>query len=257
MFLTTVALDDIFQLGEDAIIIDPGTGRPLHQWVIQSTVKNAIDVRYDYNRINADGTPLARDAFGRRQVYQAEASVEKYGPEPTIVMEFRGIDTNLGGQTIMDNLSLAFLQRWAYPPPFLRLSVVYQKHPLEILDSVRVTHSKIQNPITGLIGIKGERFEIIDIAPQFQTAGRLDLLLLWVGAIETSAAPVSGGEFTLVPGIQVSYTEPNTAVPLGSFVQFDLPASGTSNAAGVRIGLAHRSYRIWQCVFEVENYGEL
>jgi hypothetical protein len=189
--------------------------------------------------------------YGRRQVYTADASVVKVGTMPAIGMTLRGVKTSLGGQALMDKLALGFLQRWGYTPPMLRLAVTYRKHVWEILDSLRVTSSLIKNPISGVLGLRNERFEILDISPSWLTEGKLNLLLMWTGAIESSAVPTSSGGMLLVPGICTS-TDTDQAITLTGSVTFTTAASTSS----LTIGFKGQNYRVWSCAFNAAYFVE-
>jgi hypothetical protein len=234
-----VATEDFYTLDEHDILADPQTGLPVFSWSGQATIRNKIDILYDFN-----DPALRKDDFGRRQVWTADASVTRYGPQPASRMEFAGIRTNRGGQALMDTLALGFLQRWGQAPWFLRIAVTFRRHPLEILDSVRISHPLITNPITGRLGLVREAFEILEVVPQWGTEGKLQLLLLWTGAIETSAVPTSTGGLSLVPGLGTT-DETDMPIPLAGSVL-------VTTAAGTRaltIGLKAMAYRKWRCTF--------
>ncbi len=240
-----VATEDFYTLDEHDILADPQTGLPGFSWSGQATIRNKIDLFYDFN-----DPALRKDDFGRRQVWTADASVTKYGPQPASRMEFGGIRTNRGGQALMDTLALGFLQRWGQAPWFLRLAVTFRRHPLEILDSIRVSHPLITNPITGRRGLLREAFEVLEVTPQWLTEGKLQLLLLWTGAIETSAAPTSTGGLALTPGLGTT-DETDMPIPLAGSVQVTT-AAGTSS---LTIGLKAMAYRTWRCTFNKQAAG--
>lgn len=229
-----IASTDDYQLDEQVILTDPSTGLPLGGWLRDATVRNKAVVFFDFN---VPG--MVKDGFGARQLYTADRSVERHLAQELIEGEFRGVRSALGGQTLLDQWAVRYFQRWGYPPPLLRLSTVYLKHPLELLDSVRVTHSKIKNPITGLLGLTRERFEVLDVTPHFLTDGRLDLLLLWTGAIEASPAPI-GVSSGLIPAT-TTLDDTDAAVPLGGNVQ----RTTAPNTKTFRIGLKGSRWRWW------------
>jgi len=243
---TTVASEDFYTLDEHDILVDPQTGLPQAAWRKDETIKNKVDVFYDFNDAS-----LKQEDFGRRQVWTADASVTRNGPQSAIEMQCRGVRTSLGGQDLMDRLALGFLQRWGYPPPMLRLAVTFRRHPFEILDSVRVTHANIWNPITGRLGLDREQFEVLEVTPSWLTEGKLILLLLWTGAIETSAIPSSSGAFVLAPGIG-STDETDVAVPLAG----SATVTTAANTRKLSLGLKHLSYRTWECLFNKETLGD-
>lgn len=240
-----VATEDWFTVDQHDILADPETGMPVYAWSGQATVINKVDIFYDFNEPG-----LLKDDFGRRQVWTADASVSRNGPLPSSRMEFRGVRSDLGGQALLDDLALSFLQRWGQAPWFLRLSVTFRRHTFEILDSIRLSHPLIINPITGRRGLTREAFEILEVTPQWLTEGKLQLLLLWTGAIETSAAPTTGGALFLQPGIGTT-DETDMAVPLAGSVSLTT-AAGTSK---LTIGLKASAYRKWKCTLNTEVLG--
>lgn len=241
-----IATEDFYTLDEHDILVDPQTGLPQAAWSKDSTIRNRVDVFYDFN-----DPALKKEDFGKRQIWTADASVTRHGPKPAIQLEARGVRTSLGGQALMDKLALGFLQRWGYTPPMLRLAVTFRRHLFEPLDSVRVSHPKIANPITGQLGLDREQFEVLEVVPSWLTEGKLTLLLLWTGAIETSAAPTSGGALVLVPGIGTT-DETDVPVPLSGSATVTTAASTRK----LTIGLKHLSYRHWQCIFNKQTLGD-
>src|SRR5678816_3740474 len=112
-------------------------------------------------------------------------------------------------------------------------AVTYRRHVWEILDSPRVTSALSKKPITGRLGLVNERFEILDINPSWLTEGKLNLLLMWTGAIESSAVPTTSGGMLLVPGI-CAVTETDQAISLTGSVQFTTAASTSSLTIGLK-----------------------
>lgn len=243
-FISALANDSDFVVTDADILADPRTGMAQHQWSLGPTIRNKIDLLYDFNV-----SGLKANDYGRRQIYTADASVLKVGVMPSVGMTLRGVKTSLGGQALMDKLAVGFLQRWGYTPPMLRLAVTYRKHVWEILDSLRVTSALIKNPITGRLGLVNERFEILDINPSWLTEGKLNLLLMWTGAIESSAVPTTSGGMLLVPGI-CAVTETDQAISLTGSVQFTTAASTSS----LTIGLKGQNYRLWSCAFNAAYF---
>ena len=235
--LSTMA--DEFAIGEDDILAQP-TGMPVAEWSNTGVVVNKLDVSYDFNESTRP------NEFTTRQIYTATASVDRYSAQPPLTSEFRGIHTSLSGQTILARHALLYMQRWGYPPPVLLCSVTFRRHMFEVLDAVRVTHSQIRNPITGKMGLDHELFEVMRVTPSWLIEGRLDLELLWVGAIETSAAPTSGGPLVLVPGTS-TIDASDVNIPFGTSITVTTPGSPCS---AIRIGLKSLNYRIWGCTWQ-------
>ncbi|HVE26925.1 MAG TPA: hypothetical protein VNC22_16060, partial [Sporichthya sp.] len=104
-FRSACAVDSEFTISDADILADPRTGMAQHQWSLGPTIRNKIDLLYDFNV-----SGLKVNDYGRRQVYTADASVVKVGTMPAIGMTLRGVKTSLGGQALMDKLALGFLQ---------------------------------------------------------------------------------------------------------------------------------------------------
>lgn len=178
--MSFVALTDFALTGEHIIAWQWAAGDP--------HIINAAEFAYDWDLAEARG------AFGTRQVYTADASVSRYGRRPALQIESRGLKTDSGAQTMLDERAYEVMRRFSEPPPVLVVEVFYSRHLLEPGDQVRVTHPWIPNLRTGLRGLTQETFEVLDMTPQF--AGSIRLTLLWVYALATVATPTSGGSLT-------------------------------------------------------------
>jgi hypothetical protein len=231
---------DEYVIDENDIISDQSTGLPRASWSNLGTVVNKIDVSYDFNE-----TTKPND-YSRRRFYTAETSVDRYTAQPPLTGTFRGVHTSLGGSAILDRLALLYLQRWGYPPPILIFSVTYRRHVFEALDTIRVTHSKIPNCLTGTMGLSNELFEILSVSPVWGLQGRLDIMAVWIGAIERSAVPVSGGTLSLVPG-ESTVDATDTNIPFGTSITLTTPGAACTQ---IRVGLKSLCYRTWQCFFD-------
>jgi hypothetical protein len=228
-------------LDENTILADRETGMPVYEWLRDDTIVNKIDIKFDFNEPD-----LVRDDFARRQVYVADRSRDRHGAQSPMRFELRGIRTTQGGEALMDDLALIYMQRWGYAPPRLKVSTVYLNHLLEPGDRIPVTHSLIKNPITGNLGLDRELFEVIHVSPSFLLEGKLDVELLWVGAIETSPVPTKTLS-NLIPG--VSQVDPSDVpIPLSGSVTVQTFPDITK----FRIGLKRQTYRVWRCDFAVQ-----
>jgi hypothetical protein len=241
--LTTVAQGGVFDeyaLTDDDFICDPSTGLPLGGWSNQGTVVNKVDIRFNWNEATQ------RNDFGARQLFTGTSSVTRYAPQPSLGLEFRGLHLALGGQATLNRFAAIYLQRWGYPPPILQCSVPYRRHLFQALDTLLVTCSKIPNLITGAMGLVNERFEVISVQPRWGTQGRLDLTLLWVSAIETSAVPVPSDALPLVPGTS-NIDSTDVDVPFAASADVTAPGPGNT----IRIGLKSLNYRLWRTTYDV------
>ena len=237
-------IPDEYAIADEDILVDLATGLPMARWSNQGTVINKIDVRYNWNEA------AHRNDFGIRQLFSGETSVTRYAVQPALTIDCRGIHTALVGQTILNRFAVIYLQRWGYPPPILACSVTYRRHMFQALDTLRVTHAQIPNCITAKMGLTNERFEVISVNTRWGIQGGLDLVLLWIGAIEPSAVPIPSDALTLVPGEStVDATDIN--IPLAS------SATGTTPVAcnKIRIGLKGLNYRLWRLHWNVIGLG--
>jgi hypothetical protein len=124
--------------------------------------------------------------------------------------------------------------------------VPYRRHLFQALDTLLVTCSKIPNLITGEMGLVHERFEVISVNPRWGTTGRLDLTLLWVSAIETSAVPVPSDALGLVPGAS-TIDATDVDVPFSSSADVTTPVI----CRKIRIGLKSQNYRLWRMLYDI------
>jgi hypothetical protein len=241
--LTSVAqaggLDD-YALTDDDFICDPATGLPLGGWSNQGTVVNKVDVKFDWNEA------IQRNDFSARQLFTGTTSVTRYSSQPALANEFRGVHISLAGQTVLNRFAVLYLQRWGYPPPILICSVPYRRHLFQSLDALKVTCSKIPNLLTGELGLANERFEVISVNPRWGTQGRLDLTLLWVSAIETSAVPVPSDALSLVPGVS-TVDATDVDIPFTSSADVTTPVV----CSKIRVGLKSLNYRTWQLLYDI------
>lgn len=228
-------------IGDADILADPQTGLPMAEWIRDRTIFNKVAISFDWNVIG-----LASNAFGRRQLYEAQASVDRYLAQPTLRLEARGVRTTQNGVALMDEYALQILQRYGFGPHILRLRTTFRRHMGEPADRVRVSSAAMENPLTGQRGLDRDLFEIVDVIPHFLAGGHIEYVLLWTGAIESSAAPV-GQLLTLVPGIS-SLNTTDVAVPFGSSVTVTTAASTRQ----FRTGLKHLTHRLWHCLLNTQ-----
>lgn len=157
----------------------------------EAQIVNQIEFQYDWH------LPVALARYSKRQRYTSGqgdgGSYDKYGPRPLFRLASKGIKTATGGQAILDDRAAQFFKRYADPPPVLSVGVRYGRHELDVGDVVAVTHARIPNRLTGLRGLAGHVFEVIDLQPFFGREGKLQLILLFTGAIVLPSAPASGG----------------------------------------------------------------
>lgn len=231
---------DDYTLTDDDFICDPATGLPIGGWSNQGTVVNKVDFKFNWNESDL------RDDFGARQLYTGTTSVTRYSVQPGVTLESRGIHISVGGQTILNRAALLYLQRWGFPPPILVCRVPYRRHVMQSLDTLRVTCSKIPNVITGKVGLEDEIFEVISVQPRWGINGGLDLVLLWVGAIETSAVPVPSDALSLTQGTS-TVDATDVGVPFGSSATVTTPVV----CRKIRVGLKHQSLRVWRAIHDL------
>ena len=239
---TVVATSDQIVIDESVILADE-RGMPVYEWSRDATIINKIDIRYGFNEID-----LVEGDFAQRRVYVADRSRDIYNTQAIQPFELRGVHDTLGGEDLTDDLALLFMQRWGYAPPLLKLPVTYMMHTLEPGDRVLVTCALMRNPLTGKTGMNRERFEVLNVSPSWLTEGKIDLELLWVGAIESSPIPTKKLS-NLLPGVN-QFDGTDVPIPLASSVTL---TTGVASKFGV--GLSRRTYRQWRCDFAVQALG--
>jgi predicted RecA/RadA family phage recombinase len=158
-----------------------------------SNIINVVEFDYDFNQSVA-----SPGEYALRQVYTKVASYNRYGAKPRLLIQSMGIRKANGAQTILDDRAFEVFRRFSEPPAQLSVECFYRNHCLEPGDQVQVTHPNILNINTGLRGLVGEVFEVVNMSPGFD-AGRVTLQLLWVASILPITPPTSDGEIGLVP----------------------------------------------------------
>jgi hypothetical protein len=195
-----------------------------YEWSLgDRNVINVVEFRYDFDIAGATGQ------FGTRETYEhggaSSGSIGKYGRRPALLIESRGIKTAQGGAALVLNRARGVIDRFAEPPLVLRLECFYQKHLLEAGDQIRVTHPNCPNPVTGLLGLVRDLFEVVDVTPDF-ARGRIRLTCLFLSAIPPQTAPVSGGVISL-PAVQLDTQAPAVPTGLAVATTSELLADGT------------------------------
>jgi hypothetical protein len=174
----------VASLGEDDCVS--------YAWINgEERMVNAVEFTYDWNE---SGTP---DQYKTFQRYTAVLSKKTFGPKRTFRLSSKGIHTAQNGQSLLDDRALRLLQRFSEPPPVVQLVVRYQRHVLDVGDTVFLTHRHVPNVRTGRRGVTDEIFEIRDLRPFFGAEGKVLLTLLHTGAVRVIATPVSDGVKTI------------------------------------------------------------
>jgi hypothetical protein len=126
-------------------------------------------------------------------VYIDATSVGTYGRASQLLIESKGLRTELGAQWFCQEVSNRLFRRFAGTPtglrggaPVLRVDAFLLTLPVWVGDFVAVTHSMMPNLTTGELGVTNRVFEVIDREPDFSN-GRMKYQLLDTGL--TGLAP--------------------------------------------------------------------
>jgi hypothetical protein len=148
---------------------------------------NVVEIWYDWDHANS--------TFQTRQVWVEPASITKYGRQPPLVIEDRGLASDLGAQEIADDRTNRVFARYADPPDVLEVAGHWDHLVRDVGDIVRATFPRIPNRRTGLRGLANEVMEVTDLSPIFPftegAVAHVRMTLLHTGAI-TAPAPVTG-----------------------------------------------------------------
>lgn len=140
--------------------------------------------------------------FGKRIIYTLPSNIAVFGRKPPWTLRHFGLRTADGAENLLGRTLLDLARRYGTTtvPPVIKVRVPYRRHVLDIGDHVKLTHSKIPNPITGVRGVTDAVCEVQDVTPTFLTrGGGLVLTLLYVGGIPTLIGGWNGLPFDLSP----------------------------------------------------------
>ena len=135
--------------------------------------------------------------------YEESDSIVDRGPgKKPLAIKSEGLPDNAVSREFIERRANTVFQRYAKPPPKLRLKTFYSRHLSDVGDIVPVTNARIPDLATGQRGITNHYMEIIDRSPNWKT-GQCDFTLLatdWLGERYICLAPnmtvVSGNDTT-------------------------------------------------------------
>lgn len=155
------------------------------------------EVEFHINYDAADGE------FDHKYFYEHTDSIatRAAGKKP-LKIQSKGLDNSQRSQDFIERRANTVFQRYAVPPPKLKLKTFYSRHLSDVGDIVPVTHSKLPDLSTGQRGITNHYMEIIDRSPNWEK-GECDFTLLatdWQGERYICLAP----NMTVVSGIDTT-----------------------------------------------------
>jgi len=135
----TLALLDKARFVEEVDVIDEDTITKFPKWVLDgSKVTNIIEVRWNYK----EGT----NVWQNRDVYRDEDSIDLYGAQKPLKLDFKGIKSTLDGQALVDDFGSRLLARLAVPTPEIEITTQLDKSLQTIGDKAYLVSSKIPAP---------------------------------------------------------------------------------------------------------------
>lgn len=151
---------------------------------------NVVEIWYDWDHVV--GT------FMTRQVWEEKSpggSIAKFGRQPALVIEDRGLASDLGAQEIADDRANRVFARYADPPDVIEVMGFWDHLVRDVGDIVRATFPRLPNLKTGLRGLANQVMEITDLRPVFPftsgAAPHVQITLLHTGAV-VAPPPATG-----------------------------------------------------------------
>lgn len=138
-----------------------------------SEMVNEVQVKYDHDATN--------DEYDTEEWHIDAESFAARGPgKRALKLESKGIRTSLAGSAFITRRAEKVFDRYAVPPPKLRLKTFFSRHLSEVGDIVPVSHTKIPNLNTGSRGVSSHWMEVINRTPRWNK-GYCDFELLHTG----------------------------------------------------------------------------
>lgn len=138
------------------------------------------------------GYDAAAGKYAAKYFYEETDSIADRGAgKKPLKIRSKGLPNNQTEQDFIERRANTVFQRYAEPPPKLKLKTFYSRHLSDVGDIVPVTHSKLPNLDTGERGITNHYMEIIDRSPNWQK-GECQFTLLatdWKGERYICLAP--------------------------------------------------------------------
>ena len=133
---------------------------------------------------------------------ETDSIADRWAGVKPLKIQSKGLPNTARARTFIERRANTVFQRYAVPPPKLKLKTFYSRHLSDVGDIVPVTHSKLPNLATGARGITNHYMEIIDRSASWQK-GECDFTLLatdWKGERYICLAP----NMTVVSGIDTT-----------------------------------------------------
>lgn len=122
-------------------------------------IVNRIKVEWGYDESTGD--------FLERSEYSDAASIAAYGEKTPLSFQFKGLKSDLEGQTLVDAFANGLLERLSTPTPEITLNAFVSKSLLNVGDKTFLRTDRVPNA-NGRLNF-AEEIEIIEQAINFQT----------------------------------------------------------------------------------------
>lgn len=163
------AVLDQINIGGTPPVVDEDTIMGFPGWSITSdTIVNKVIINYGYSE--------GEDKFSRTVIATNDDSIATFGEKDAIEMSFKGIKTDLNGQTIAQNRADRLLARLSTPQSQITVSTQFDKSNLNFGETVNLVHRYLPQPGGGL-GLNSQ-LEVISRAVDFG-AGKADYKLAY------------------------------------------------------------------------------
>jgi hypothetical protein len=124
--------------------------------------------------------------------------VTTYGLPAQQIIQAKGLRSPLGGALYTRLVAWTMFQRYGVRPGMLELDADWTAIVCEPGDQVTVTHPRIKNKLTGVVGMNGELFEVMGAEPDFGNM-RVKLTLLDVNYL-------NNGPYKIAPDGTATWT---------------------------------------------------
>ncbi len=126
----------IFEI-DSPTIDDTNTVKPPDFFVDDTKIRNRVRIQWDYFETSS--------MYLKQTEYTDAQSISDFGVSDWTTFKLKGVKDSLGGQEIVDNIALLFLNRFSQPRPQIKASTLINASYNNIGDKVNVASSYIPN----------------------------------------------------------------------------------------------------------------
>jgi hypothetical protein len=145
--------DPVPELNEDSVISNPS-------WEISSdNIINSVIINYAYSE--------GEKKYSRQYLTTDTDSITLYGEKPSLVLNFKGIQSDLGGAALVANRASRLLERLSTPQAKIKAKSQWDKSDFNFGQNIRLVHRYIPKQGGGL-GI-ADQLEILSKSMDFNS----------------------------------------------------------------------------------------